>query len=136
MDDTREVFVGIIGTRRRDSIADYLLVLDAFHKVKGQYDDRAIVIVSGGCPEGGDRFAEMIAWNYKLRPVIHYPDRSAFLDTPEPWRSTKQNYARNRLVAEDARDHLIACVSEDRTGGTEHTIKVYKQIHHREPILV
>ncbi len=32
------------------------------------------------------------------------------------------NYARNKLIARDA-DVLIACVAEDRKGGTEDTIK-------------
>lgn len=139
--DTK-LYVGVIGTRRRDTDADHRATQDAFLKILStaaglQWRARGgIVIVSGGCPQGGDRFAEMIAEEYRLELILHRPDKKAYLDVQERWRSTRQNYARNELVARDSRDVLIACVSPDRTGGTEDTIKRYRRIHGREPILV
>jgi hypothetical protein len=66
----------------------------------------------------------------------HLPDKSSFRQLPQPWRATRQNYERNTLIARDARDYLIACVSTDRTGGTEDTIKKWIKFHRKEPIIV
>lgn len=43
--------IGIVGSRRRDSNDDYLLLIKAFEKI-WKIDDR---LVSGGCPQGADR---------------------------------------------------------------------------------
>ncbi len=75
-------------------------------------------IVSGGCARGGDRFAEVIAKKYGLTIIIHYPDWEGYPKTA--------GFIRNKKIAEDA-NVLIACVSEDRTGGAEHTIKLAKK---------
>lgn len=88
-----------------------------------------VTIVSGGCPKGGDRFARILAERWQVPLVEHLPDKTAFLDLEEPWRSIKQNYARNTLVARDSRDALVACVAPDRTGGTEDTIKKWKRFY-------
>lgn len=130
-------YVGIVGSRRRDASTDYDKTLIAFAKIFDRLrGDIEVMIVSGGCPQGGDRFAELIADKFALRKIIHYPDRNAYPGTPMPFRATKQNYARNTLIAADSKDHLIACVAADRTGGTEDTIKKYVSIHRKEPILV
>jgi len=133
------VYVGIIGSRRRNTLSDLSLVTAMFERV---HVPHMTVIVSGGCPTGGDAFAEYIAdqwaipkFRYRSRwPIdgipaecshmmIHLPDKGTFLETPERWRAAKQNYERNTLIAQDSYDFLIACVAIDRTGGTEDTIK-------------
>ena len=48
--------IGIIGTRRRDTVNDFVLVEFAFFKIY-EPGDR---ICSGLCPKGGDRFADNI----------------------------------------------------------------------------
>lgn len=101
--------IGIIGGRRRDSEEDYRKCVDAFDEVY----ERGDTIVSGGCPQGGDRFAERIAKERGLTITIHYPD----------WSKGKfAGLNRNTNIAQDA-DVLIAVVAKDRTGGTEDTIK-------------
>lgn len=104
--------IGIVGTRRRDSNGeeDFLACCEVFHSIYYPGDR----IVSGGCPKGGDRFAEMIAKANGLTITIHYPD----------WDKHRKaaGFVRNTLIAEDC-DVLIAVVSEDRTGGTEDTIR-------------
>lgn len=91
-------------------------------------------IVSGGCPQGGDRFAEVLNLWYQIPIKIHRPE-------PVPpgsprWAYTQANFARNTLIAQDS-DVLVACVSEDRKGGTEDTIKKFKKFYpEREVILV
>lgn len=127
--------IGIIGTRSRDTHDDLLKVEYAFLQVYEEGD----MICSGGCPEGGDRFAEIIADEYGIPIKIHKPDKSK-LD-PEKmkinprWAYAEINYARNTLVAQDS-NIIIACVAENRKGGTEDTIKKYIKFWEREPILV
>ncbi len=114
----------IIGTRDRDSEEDFQIVFEAFKK----YYDEGDIIISGGCPEGGDRFAEVIARRMGLTEkegglVIHRPNR------PSPgsplWRYTQEFYKRNTLIANETEEDsiVLACVALDRSGGTEDTIK-------------
>jgi hypothetical protein len=107
--------IGIIGTRRRDSMKDYRLVADLFKEL---YDD-GDRIVSGGCSSGGDRFAEQIARGWQISITIHYAK----------WKKHGKpaGFIRNKDIAKDA-DVLIACVSKDRTGGTEDTIAQFKKM--------
>lgn len=107
--------IGIIGTRRRDKMRDYRKVANQFKEI---YEDGDI-IVSGGCSQGGDRFAEQIARGLEIPIMIHYAR----------WKKHGKaaGFIRNGDIAKDS-DVLIACVSEDRTGGTEDTIKKFKKL--------
>lgn len=102
--------IGIVGSRRRATANDLVLLCATFDKLYVEGDR----IVSGGCPKGGDNFAEHIAKNRGLTITIHYPDWDK--------HSKAAGFVRNTLIAQDC-DILIALVSEDRTGGTEDTIK-------------
>jgi hypothetical protein len=134
--------IGIIGSRRRDSNADFELVLKAFQRVYEPGDSA----VSGGCKKGADRFAEIIAkgrlceGDHNIPLTLHLPDKSKLdphtLAVAPRAAYAKINYDRNTLVARDS-DVLIACVAEDRKGGTEDTIRKWKRFHpHGELILV
>lgn len=128
--------IAIIGTRRRDTEADYKKVHNAFLKIYQEEDS----IVSGGCKRGGDRFAERIAKTASIPITIHYPDLSKLdqqlmLINPRAAHA-RINYARNVLVAQDA-DIVLACVAPDRKGGTENTIKRFcKRLRASETELV
>lgn len=101
--------IGIVGSRRRKSLADVQRLLKAFDELYEEGD----TIVSGGCPEGADAFAEHIAKQRGV-PITIYPAR---------WSDSKHaGLERNTKIAE-ACDVLIALVHEDRTGGTEDTVK-------------
>jgi len=129
--------IGIVGSRRRDTFHDKAKIFMALHsKLSWLYHKEGvhrceISIVSGGCPKGADRFAEELAEEQELPIIIHYPDKSKInpiLNLTNPrlaWAEVA--FARNRKIAEDS-DYLIACVSEDRTGGTENTIKHFKEL--------
>src|SRR5438093_282333 len=108
--------IGIVGSRSRDTEQDLLIVSTAFASVWEEGD----TIVSGGCPKGGDRFAEVIAKNLGV-PIKIYP-----AEWGKYGRSA--GYKRNTDIARDA-DVLIASVSSSRTGGTEDTIRKFKQFH-------
>lgn len=104
--------IGIVGSRRRDSNEDFEMCLSAFERVYTKGD----TIVSGGCPKGGDRFAEIIAVRYDIPIEIHYPDWDHY--------GRSAGLRRNTLIANDA-DILIAVVAADRRGGTEDTIRKF-----------
>lgn len=104
--------IGIVGSRRRNSRNDYCLIAGALEK---EASDQIVRIVSGGCKEGGDRFAEVIARDQGLTITIHHAD----------WRGASgkfAGFARNGKIAADC-DVLIACAAFDRSGGTEDAIR-------------
>lgn len=103
--------IGIVGSRRRDSMADFLLVRNKFNEIREAGD----TVVSGGCPKGGDRFAESLARAHGLMLTIYYADWNG----PD---GKKAGFMRNTWIAERC-DVLIACVAADRTGGTEDTVR-------------
>jgi hypothetical protein len=108
--------IGIVGTRRRDSETAYHKVWVAFFDIYKEGDR----IVSGGCSYGGDKFAERIAKSHTIPITIHYAQ----------WHKHGKSagFIRNTDIAKES-DILIACVASDRLGGTEDTIKKFKQFH-------
>lgn len=106
--------IGIIGTRSRDSKEDLIDVEVEFikHYKKG---DR---ICSGLCQKGGDRFAVILSQKY-FTPTLWFPaewDRFG----------KAAGFIRNTDIARES-DILIACISDDRKGGTEDTIRKFLQ---------
>jgi len=105
--------IGIIGSRRRNHNNDFTKVAFAFRGVYEEGDR----IVSGGCPKGGDHFAEIIAKSKDISILIHYPNWEKY--------GKAAGFVRNSFIAKDS-DILIACVAKDRTGGTEDTIRKFQ----------
>ena len=122
--------IGIVGTRTKDSDKYLKKVNDAFLTNYLEGDS----IVSGGCKQGGDRFAVVLKNLYKVPYIEHLPDKSKLdkklLKENPRIAYTLINYDRNTLVAEDS-DILIAVVAngDRKTGGTEDTIKKFKKLH-------
>lgn len=108
--------IGIVGSRRRNTEKDLKKVNDAFLNNYLEGDE----IISGGCSKGGDRFAEKLSESYKVPIKIYKADWNKF--------GKVAGFMRNTDIAKES-DILIACVSEDRTGGTEDTIKKFKKFH-------
>ena len=107
--------IGVIGTRSRNTLEDYIKVQKKFLEYYKPGDS----ICSGLCPKGGDKFAVLIAANLKL-------SKEKRLWFPANWKKFGRaaGFIRNTDIAENS-DILIACVSKDRTGGTEDTIKKF-----------
>jgi len=115
MDPTKpKKIIGIVGTRRRDRYHDYVAVEEEFFKVYEEGD----WICSGGCPKGGDRFAEKIAKKYGIPILIYYPNWAR--------HGRGAGFVRNTYIAKVSHV-LIACVADDRTGGTEDTIEKFEK---------
>lgn len=111
----RFLIVGIIGSRSRDSDIDYELVEKAFFNIPVE-THKSKLICSGGCSRGADRFAKK----------IHTTFRFAYLEFPSNWDlyGKAAGFIRNTDIANMAQI-LIACVSKNRIGGTEDTIRKY-----------
>lgn len=121
-------YVGVVGTRKRDSAADYQKVVKAIMDVYvGDVDDCGRdILVSGGCSKGADRFAELFAKKNGVPILIFYPDKIRY-GLPEAY------FDRNDEIANYS-DVLIACISRRRLGGTEDTIRkflVYRGYGHK-----
>jgi hypothetical protein len=115
--------IGIVGTRRRNERADYQSVDSEFWKIYEHGDE----LVSGGCPQGADNFAEIMAKKYQIPIKIYYAQWGKF--------GRAAGFQRNTLIARDA-DVLIACVHEDREGGTEDTIKKFINMGKKENLIL
>ena len=111
---TKMKFIGIIGSRRRNALHDFRTVKAAFDRIYQDGD----WIVSGGCPKGGDAFAEEIAKERGIPIIIFYPNWGKF--------GKAAGFVRNGDIAKHS-DCIIACCSSDRKGGTEDTIAKYKK---------
>jgi hypothetical protein len=108
----------IIGSRRRNEPADWLLTEQAFLNVYEKGD----IIISGGCPEGGDYFAEILSARYEI-PIVIWPAEWRKDGVYRPWAG----FERNTIIAQNG-DVVVACVADDRKGGTEDTIKKFKKL--------
>lgn len=107
--------VAIVGSRRRNTLADLRIVTDLVERLVAQHGK--ITIVSGGCPRGADNFAEQAARIFTLPVIVHrIPPGSGTM-----WEFTRRAHSRNELIARDA-DEIYALVHPDRTGGTENTV--------------
>lgn len=104
--------IGIIGTRRRDTGIALKAVEDKLREIYTEED----WIISGGCPKGGDKFANILAKKYGIPILIFYPNWDKY--------GKAAGLIRNASIANES-DVLIACVAKDRTGGTEDTIKKF-----------
>lgn len=114
--------IGIVGSRQRDSQEDLSLVREALTRVieESGVALKDVTIVSGGCPRGGDRFAEILANEYGLNTIIFKAEWSKY--------GRGAGFRRNIDIARES-EVLIACVAADRIGGTEDTIRKFVSLH-------
>ncbi len=137
--------IGIIGTRRRDSEEDFKKVEKEFFKIYEKGD----IICSDLCPLGGDWFAVLLSlgkgyiFNKKERIRILNKIKNNDIEYkikplwfPADWEKYGKaaGFIRNSDIAKS--DSIIACVADDRTGGTEDTIKKYLKLGKDKLILV
>jgi len=114
--------IGIIGTRKRNTAAAFDLIKNVFDEIyeEGNW------LCSGGCPKGGDRYAEQLAKAEGIPIITFYPNYKRFKGGAP--------IIRNGDIA-DTSDKIIACVMhpedgidavlERKSGGTEDTLKKF-----------
>ena len=108
--------IGIVGSRRRNSEKDYQKIKRVFLREVGNGD----IVITGGCREGADYFAEILIEQFNVQIVIFKPEWTKY--------GRIATFMRNTQIASIS-DVLIACVAIDRKGGTEDTIKKFKKFH-------
>jgi hypothetical protein len=117
-------FIGIVGSRRRDTAEDLFLIINEVNNIQGPKDK--IVIVSGLCPNGGDRFATLIYQRLKTNKLWF----------PAEWSIGRHaGFVRNTEIARWS-DYLIATPASDRKGGTEDTIKKFTRFHGHDNLVI
>jgi hypothetical protein len=103
--------IGIVGTRTKDTNEYLKKVTDEFLVNYSEGD----IIISGGCKQGGDRFAVILKNKYKVPYIEHLPDKSKLDKRLEKVNLRAAyaiiNYERNTLIAEES-DILIAVVAD------------------------
>ena len=115
-----ELYIGIIGTRQRDSAIDWLITHDTFTNYCFG-EEREIVIVSGLCTKGGDKFAVTIYKKFETKKLWF----------PAQWElfGHEAGFLRNTDIA-IVSDVLIAVRDHSQAGGAEDTIG--KFIRHKQ----
>jgi|WetSurMetagenome_2_1015567.scaffolds.fasta_scaffold01454_21 hypothetical protein len=120
--------IGIIGSRRRNSPEDFLLVQEAFCQLYEEGDE----ICSGLCPKGGDKFAVILAQIWDT-PVKWF--RALWKDPKNGSYRRWAGFERNTDIAFRS-DILIACVASDRKGGTEDCIKKFIKFNEKKTLFL
>jgi len=120
------ITIGVIGTRSRNTQKDYIKVKNLFLEFYEEGDS----ICSGLCPEGGDRFAVIIA------RILRIPEDKR-LWFPANWKKFGKaaGFIRNIDIARNS-DILIACIADNRKGGTEDTIKKFLKTNKKEDLFL
>jgi len=108
--------IGVIGTRRRDSTEDFLIVEKKFKELYRRGDS----VCSGLCPKGADRFAVILSEKYRVKKIWYPADWNKY--------GIAAGFIRNTDIAKTS-DTLIACVSKDRRDGTEDAISKFIAYH-------
>lgn len=113
--------IGIVGSRKRDTLNDYHDIEKYFGVTLTKHnlglDD--VQIVSGGCPTGVDRWAEVLAKSKCIPITIYYAKWYKYGQAAGPMR--------NRIIAKES-DYLIALPGPE-SKGTHNTIRYFKETH-------
>jgi hypothetical protein len=125
-----QLYVGIIGTRRRDSSDDWIITYETFVRATAlEVEDGKtdIVIVSGLCTKGGDKFAVTLYKKFKTKKLWF----------PAQWNALgfDAGFIRNTDIALVS-DILIAVRNYNCTGGTEDTIRKFIQFGKENHLII
>ena len=138
----KQIKIGIVGSRRRNSPDDYNKLIYTFDRVITKFlsiyfPELEVTIVTGDCDEGGDKFARAMSDDYDCKldvKRIRDPLTNEFIGFNnhrhfDYYVMCGIFYKRNEEIAKEPLDYLIALVASDRTGGTENTIRHFKRLH-------
>jgi predicted Rossmann fold nucleotide-binding protein DprA/Smf involved in DNA uptake len=125
----KELRIGIVGSRRRNTLRDRELVYEIIKSAVRNNPDKKIVVVSGACRKGADNFAAEACKVLGVE-IKEYPVEGEF---KTKWEFAKAAFARNRLIAQDSQMGFALC-HDDRTGGTEDTVKHYQEF--KKPVFL
>lgn len=130
----RNFYLGVVGSRERQSIEDYKLVED---RILSFYDvhERNLILVSGGCVMGADAYCEEIARTYGIPILIFYPDKQNPPDTGDSRRDYAiLAYARNTEIAK--RSNVLIALTSKNSNGTKHTISEFEKYRRGQELII
>jgi len=104
--------IGIIGSRTRATDDDLALLLKRFKEIYQDGD----WICSGGCPTGGDKFADKIARNTGIPILTFYAAWDVY--------GKAAGFHRNTFIAKNS-NVLISLKNKEGSGGAEDTCKKF-----------
>jgi len=130
--------VGIVGSRKYENKRK---IKDFIFKLKEQYGED-MIIVSGGCKNGADKYAK----KYSLELGVQYEEYPPFHEghnlycvLPErlygkPYRVTNY-FARNKLIAKNS-DFVVAFIPKGHiSNGTNNTLEYAKKFNKKTIII-
>ena len=127
------MIVGIVGSRRRNSSADFGRLVARLTQLERETGRDIKKIVTGDCKKGGDSFArdiaDMFGWECDVKDKLD-PETGEKLERyiNDYFKFSNICYDRNIEIVRQPLDYLIALVACDRTGGTENTIKHFRKL--------
>ena len=138
MRDTKMPRIAVVGSRQYENKRK---VKDLIFDLKKKFGTE-LTIVSGGCPDGADKYAKKYAIELGVQYAEYnpaYTPRNLYSQMPEyyygkEWHVTQYTH-RNGLIAKDA-DYCIALISNDciKANGTKDTIKKFKKLD--KPVVI
>jgi len=130
--------IGIVGSRfwtDRQKIKDFIF------KLTRKYGED-IIIVSGGCPDGADRYAKKYALEFGVKyeeyPPVHAKYNS-YCPLPDYLYGkayhVKNFFSRNKLIAENS-DIVVSFIPNGvDSNGSMHTLKEAKKLNKKTLII-
>ena len=123
--------IAIFGSREYQN---FRKIKDTIFKLKQKFSEE-LIIVSGGCLDGADKFAKKFAIELGCRYIEYNPahtPKNLYSALSENYYgkkySPKNFFHRNKMIATTS-DYLIAFIPKDsKSKGTEHTITEAKKI--------
>tara|TARA_R110000787_G_scaffold72900_2_gene162536 strand:+ start:967 stop:1368 length:402 start_codon:yes stop_codon:yes gene_type:complete len=130
--------IGIIGSREYQN---YRKVKDAIFNLRNKFKGE-VIIVSGGCLEGADRFAKKYAIELECKYIEFNPahtPKNLYSALHENYYGKsympKNFFHRNKMLAKYV-DCIIAFIPKNtKSSGTEHTIKEAKKMNKKVVII-
>ena len=118
--------IGIVGSRSRNSVDDYNLVVNKLIEIVRLNNIEYFMICSGGASTGADDFAKHIAEKSEVPLLLFLPN----------WenRGKAGGPLRNKKIAENS-DYLIACWDK-KSRGTSSCIGFFKGFHGEERLFI
>lgn len=138
--DQKPIRVGVVGSREYKNAKKVKMTLEMLVE---KYGKDNIIIVSGGCPTGGDRLGKnaalQLGLKYEEYPPAHREHNEYCVKGPEHYNKgydMRHYFMRNTEIAENS-DVLIAyLVSSHPCNGTRDTVTKFKGLGKEQKLVI
>ncbi len=121
--------VAIVGSRRRNSPTDILIVQRTIEKFVDKYGKSNVIFISGGCSEGADKFCAEYCKEKGYNLDEKLPKYKLTGEKVDYETACKQLFDRNKFIAFES-DVVIGLVMQDpeHKGGTWFTLNEARKL--------